>query len=298
MEFSVAECDRCGLVATQPVLSSDEVARYYPATYYGKRNRRFNPVFEKLIPFFRRRRAASIERYVPRGRILDVGCGRGFLAAVMRDHGWDAHGVEMSPTAAEHARHGLGIPVFVGDLLDSPYLPGSFDVLVFWHVLEHVADPLATLRKAREILKPGGLLLVAVPNFESLQARFSRRHWFHLDVPRHYHHFRVPVLERILGETGFTIADVRHFNLEQNPYGWIQSFLNRMWLPPNLLYDILKDPSARTRKHPFQEFPIRSAATLLALAPIVPISFALFLIEAMIRRGGTVEVYARAEGRS
>jgi SAM-dependent methyltransferase len=291
--FSVADCERCGLVATRPALSAEEMAGYYPAIYYGRRNRRFNPFFERLIPWFRDRRARSIERYVRSGRILDVGCGRGFLPAIMREHGWDAYGVELSPTAADHATRELGIPMFVGDFLDSPYPTGSFDVLVFWHVLEHLEDPVSCLRKAREILRPGGLLLVAVPNFESLQARFSRRHWFHLDVPRHYHHFRLSVLRRMLEENGFSVADVRHFNLEQNPYGWIQSLLNRIGFRNDFLYDLLKNRSARATGHPVREHPIQFLATLLALIFVVPVSFALFLVEAMIRRGGTVEIYAR-----
>jgi len=291
--FSVMECERCGLAATRPVLSDDEVAAYYPASYYGDRNRRFHPLLERLIPFFRRRRVRSIERYVREGRILDVGCGRGFLPAIMRDRGWDAQGVELSPTAAEHATHNLQIPVFIGDFLLSPFPPGSFDVLVFWHVLEHVADPVATIRRAREIIRPGGLMLVAVPNFESLQRRFAGRHWFHLDVPRHYHHFRLRVLARLLEENGFDVVDVRHFNLEQNPYGWIQSILNRAGFPNNFLYDLLKSPTARARPRPIREHPVSFLATLLSLVLVVPVSVALFLIEALLRRGGTVEVYAR-----
>jgi 2-polyprenyl-3-methyl-5-hydroxy-6-metoxy-1,4-benzoquinol methylase len=102
--------------------------------------------------------------------------------------------------------------------------------VVLWHVLEHVPDPLATLERARQILRPGGLLVIAVPNFESLQARFSGRHWFHLDVPRHYHHFGLSILKRMLREAGFTISDVSHLSLEYNPYGWIQSILNRTGL--------------------------------------------------------------------
>jgi hypothetical protein len=102
------------------------------------------------------------------------------------------------------------------------------------------------------------------------------------------------VLRRMLEENGFSISDVRHFNLEQNPYGWIQSLLNRMGFKKNFLYDLLKNRSARSTKHPVREHPIEFLATLLALVFVLPISFALFLVEALIGRGGTVEVYARA----
>jgi 2-polyprenyl-3-methyl-5-hydroxy-6-metoxy-1,4-benzoquinol methylase len=294
--FQLVECRRCGFVSTFPQLPGSEIEHYYPEFYYGRNNRRFNPLFEWLIRIFRARRAAAIERFVASGRALDVGCGRGLLPSILRERGWEAHGLEISPTAARHARDHLHIPVFVGNLLESPYSRDYFEVVVFWHVLEHLADPAAALRRSREILKPGGLLVVAVPNYDSLQARLTGRHWFHLDIPRHYHHFRLPVLRRLLQENGFTVDSVSHFSLEQNPYGWIQSLLNRMGFRRNLLYEVLKSESARSELHPLRAHPVQSLLMLPALAAVIPLSFALFLLEIALGRGGTVEIYARKAG--
>jgi SAM-dependent methyltransferase len=290
--FALSECAACGLVATTPELPASELGRWYAPAYYGERNRRFNPLFEWLIRLFRARRARAIEKFVRSGRILDVGCGRGLLPALLRKRGWEAHGTEISVTAAAHARQ-LGIPVFVGDLTASPYPPESFDVAVFWHVLEHMADPRAALRKAHEILRPGALLAVAVPNFESLQARATGPSWFHLDVPRHYFHFRLRVLRRLLESEGFSILRVSHFSFEQNPYGWIQSLYNRAGFRHNLLYEILKHESARSGGHPVRTHPVQTLLTLLTLPVVAPLSLVLFLLEVLLRRGGTVEIYAR-----
>jgi SAM-dependent methyltransferase len=183
----------------------------------------------------------------------------------------------------------------VGDFLQSPYADGSFDALVLWHVLEHVPDPVAAIRRARQILRPGGLLVIAVPNFESLQARFAGRHWFHLDVPRHYYHFGLGVLRRLLTSNGFSIRDVSHLSLEYNPYGWIQSLLNRLGLRYNLLYDFLKNPSARSLRNPLLQAPFSMLLTLALLPVVVPLSFGLSLLEVILRRGGTIEVYARRD---
>src|SRR5206468_803750 len=101
-KFHLVRCEDCGLVATSPPVPAAEIGRYYPATYYGDNNRRFNALLEGLIPFFRNRRAVAIERFVPKGRVLDVGCGRGTLPAPMREPGWDAHGLEFSETSARH----------------------------------------------------------------------------------------------------------------------------------------------------------------------------------------------------
>ena len=293
--FSLVRCEDCGLVATFPPVSSTEIGRYYPASYYGDNNRRFNALLEGLIPFFRNRRARAIEKFVPKGRILDVGCGRGILPALMRERGWEAHGLEFSETSARHARDELRLPVFVGDFLRSSYADGSFDTVVLWHVLEHVPDPVATIRRTRQILKPGGLLVIAVPNFESLQARFAGRHWFHLDVPRHYHHFGLTLLSRLLTSNGFSILDVSHLSLEYNPYGWIQSLLNKLGFRYNLLYDFLKNPSARSLQNPFRAAPLPMLLTLALLPVVVPVSFGLSLLEVILRRGGTIEVYARRD---
>ena len=293
--FSLVECGNCGLVATLPPVPASEIGRYYPASYYGDNNRRFNALLEGFIPFFRDRRAHAIEKFVPRGRILDVGCGRVILPALLRERGWEAHGLEFSETAARHARDELRLPIFVGDFLESPYADSSFDAIVLSHVLEHVPDPVATIRKARQVLRPGGLLVIAVPNFESLQARFTGRHWFHLDVPRHYHHFRLAVLRRLLVSHGFSILDVSHLSLEYNPYGWIQSLLNKLGFRYNLFYDLLKNQSARSLQEPFRTAPVQLLLTLAALPVIVPLSFALTLLEVALRRGGTVEIYARRE---
>src|SRR5262249_46633073 len=142
------------------------------------------------------------------------------------------------------------------------------------------------------ILRPGGLLMVAVPNFDSLQAAVSGSAWFHLDVPRHFFHFRAGGLRRLLEASGFVVVDVSHFSLEQNPYGWIQSLLNRRGFRPNLLYDLLKEPSARM-VDPLRQHPLQTLAMLTTLPLLVPLGFALFLLEVSLRRGGTVEVYAR-----
>lgn len=291
--FSLARCADCGHVATTPALPEADLAPFYPTAYYGARNRRFNLLFERLIVLFRFRRGRLIERRARKGRMLDVGCGRGLLPYLMRLRGWEAHGLEVSAIAAEHARDVLGVPVHVGRIEEGPWEPGSFEAVVFWHVLEHVREPRSALRCARELLSPGGLLVVAVPNFESLQARVGGSVWFHLDVPRHYHHFGLRVLRRLLDEEGFDVERVSHFALEQNPYGWVQSLLNRTGLRPNLLYELLKSESARSSPHPARAWPLQTALTFLALVPVVPLSAALFLLELLLRRGGTVELCAR-----
>jgi hypothetical protein len=134
---------------------------------------------------------------------------------------------------------------------------------------------------------------VAVPNFDSLQAKFFGRHWFHLDVPRHYFHFGPKSLESLLSRYKLRIVQFDHFCFEQNPFGWLQSFYNKLGFTNNFLYSMLKDRSARRlriREHPFQ-----ALATLILLPPLLAASLAMTLVEAALKRGGTIEVYAIKE---
>jgi 2-polyprenyl-3-methyl-5-hydroxy-6-metoxy-1,4-benzoquinol methylase len=291
--FSVLRCPDCGLGRTWPSVPASEVGSWYPETYYGKENVRFNPFFEKLTHLFQWRRAGVLHNRVPRGPVLDVGCGRGFLLNFMRDLGYEPHGIELSETAAWHARNRLKIDVMAGDFLTMPHQQERFHCLVFWHTLEHFAQPVEAIARARELLKPGGLLAIAVPNSESLQARLFGRYWFHLDVPRHYWHFGTKSLEQLLTRNRFRVVQMDHFCFEQNPYGWLQSLYNVCGFDFNFLYSLLKTRSARTlriREHPFQ------ALITLALLPLfLIVSLIMTAVEAALRRGGTIELYALKE---
>jgi SAM-dependent methyltransferase len=175
-------------------------------------------------------------------------------------------------------------------LKDAEYPTGSFDQIIIWHVLEHVSDPVGTLREAHRILKPGGRLIVAVPNFSSLQARCTGAAWFHLDLPRHVHHFPLPALRQLLTLTGFQVRSVHHFSLRQNPFGWIQSLMNRFGsFPRNGIYALLH------RRLPDAQPPydLRTRGWLwFWLFAAAPFALAATLVGTALRSGATVHVVA------
>jgi SAM-dependent methyltransferase len=140
------------------------------------------------------------------GRGLDVGCGRGDLAASLIAHGWRMTGVEPSPGAAEKAR-ARGVQVLVGTIPDVELEVGSYDAVVFQHSLEHTIDPLADLTRVWAALSAQGLVVITVPNFANWQARRLRSYWFHLDVPRHRVHFTSDGLTALLERAGFELLE-------------------------------------------------------------------------------------------
>ncbi len=275
---------------TWPVVPSCEIGRFYPAVYYGKDNVRFHPLLERLTRLFRLRRARVVRHRVKPGTALDVGCGRGFTLSYLQSFGFKAHGLEFSDTAAWHARNVLGIEVETGDFLKSSHQKDFYNVVIFWHSLEHLPSPIAALGRANELLKKGGLLVVAVPNFDSLQARLFGRSWFHLDIPRHYFHFGKNALKKMLHSQGFKIVQMDHLSLEQNPYGWLQSFYNALGFDHNFLYSILKNKTARA--YQMRQHPIQTALTVLLLPLFALLSLALMLVETALREGSSLEVYA------
>lgn len=120
--------------------------------------------------------------------MLDVGCGRGDLAAAFARRGWRADGLEPAASAVAAARH-QGVDARTGTLDVAPADLCGYDLVVFNHSLEHVPDPVAALQEARSRLRPGGAVVVAVPDWSSWQRRAFASRWFHLDLPRHLQHF-------------------------------------------------------------------------------------------------------------
>lgn len=125
----------------------------------------------------------------PGGRLLDVGCGSGVLAARMRSLGWDVVCVEPDPESAAIARQTFGLTVYDGTLEEAALPAGTFDAVTLGHVIEHVPDPVGTLAVCGRLLMPGGVITAMTPNIRSLGRRVFGADWMHWDVPRHRYLF-------------------------------------------------------------------------------------------------------------
>jgi SAM-dependent methyltransferase len=217
----VLRCGTCGLGYTVPRPSPEELAPYYPDEYV--------PYQEPSAPTTLRQRLGAridaarfsaglrfgafrgLTRSEP-GRLLDVGCGRGDLAGWFAERGWSVAGVEPADEAVRQAK-ARGIEMHQGTLDDAPWPPESFDAVTFNHALEHVPDPQLTLRLAAAIVRPGGLVVVSVPNFGAWQRRLFGSAWFPLDLPRHLQHFDRVSLPRMASAAGLEPLEVRTTSL-------------------------------------------------------------------------------------
>ena len=168
---------------------TDTLAKYYDEDYYGRGSGKFIWPVEKIIHLSRSLRAKAIQRYVAKGRVLDVGCGRGLMLKYLKDRGYDVDGVELDTVAAERASNALDQDIFVTLEDVRERLPLQYEAVCFWHSLEHLPDPGKALETADSLLAPGGLLVISAPHMEGLPSRLSGQSWLHLDMPRHLVHF-------------------------------------------------------------------------------------------------------------
>ena len=289
--FQVARCRTCAQVVTTPVPA--DIGKYYPAGYYGdKQGRRFPAVMEWLQEKLYAWRSGQVLRRLQRknAKVLDIGCGRGLLLRAFQRNGCDVTGTEFSEGAGRFAREVLKLPVRVGLLRELNFPDNSFDVVVMWHVLEHVSDPRPTVAEVSRILRPGGLFLVAVPDFGSLEARLTKAGWFHLDCPRHLSHHTRASLARILGEAGLSPTWVSSLAPEYDTFSFVQSLLNWLGGRPNLLYNWLRGQRAKVigGKKAYG-----SAVATLLLTPVLGvISLPATLLLALLGQGATLTITA------
>ena len=239
-----------------------------------------------LLRLFDRHRLALLRAAGagPPARLLDAGAGRGRFVATARAAGHEAQGLEPSVRGVTAARSVYGHELVQASIDDAPVDPGSLDAVTLWHVLEHLDDPAGALARVAHWLRPGGVVLVGVPNAASLQARLGGPVWFHLDVPRHRTHFTPQGLCTLLRAHGLEPLRIHHLLVEHNPFCLWQSLVSRMTPTPSWLFHVLKRNASLTAGD--------AVPTALAL-PLAPLAAAAELLAGLWGRGGTIAVSAR-----
>ena len=159
------------------------------------------------------------------GPLLDVGCGGALFGRLMADRAigfsdWIIRGRRLRSRG-----HRIGVPVVAGIFSSAPFPNDFFAAITMFHVLEHLYDPAAYLQAAWRLLKPGGRLIVQVPNASSWQFLFFGEHWNGLDVPRHLINFRAHDLQVLLENCGFKLLRTKYFSLRDNPAGMASSMV-------------------------------------------------------------------------
>ena len=206
------QCRGCAMVFLDPIPDEAFETDAYGAAYYEPWQAKEEDQRTRLWG----RRIATVSRRAAPGSLLDVGCGDGLFLAVAQRAGWRGDGIEFSPEGARRAAARLRRPIAVGDLAGSAHLPGPYDVVTLWHVLEHLPEPRPMLEAIRRRLRPGGLLVVAVPNTDNLPMRAAYRVARLRPLPLwepgarepHVSHFTPSTLRAMLARAGFEVEAV------------------------------------------------------------------------------------------
>ena len=214
--YGVRRCSRCTLVFVSPRLRAEALSEFYDQVeyfeggVYGDQSR-WSPamLLQRVWTTGRLRRIAKARR--PRGpvagqRLLEFGSGYGLFLAAARDAAYRVQGVELSrPAAQESSRRGLD--VYCGQLVDAP-LTGPYDVICGWDTLEHVPDPLAVLRRIRDLIADDGTVALSTPYFSSWPSRLLRERWWTLKPTEHIWHYTPYTLRLLAARAGLSVIDV------------------------------------------------------------------------------------------
>jgi len=201
----IQRCSACDNRFLAPSDVPADLESLYSTEYFSGGVATGYPTYQQDAPMLERNfaeRVRRISRWHAPGRILDVGAAYGYFVKAAREAGWDASGVELAPEVAREAAQLAQAEIIAGDFLQVPLAPG-FDVITMFDVIEHVRDPLAWLVHARELLAPGGLLVIETGDVASAWARWLGRYWYFLDPPQHLWYFTGAGLEALLARAGF-----------------------------------------------------------------------------------------------
>ncbi|MFA8451274.1 MAG: methyltransferase domain-containing protein [Bacteroidales bacterium] len=207
-DFQISICNECGFKFTNPRPDIKNLGGYYKSDAYISHSNSNKGLINGIYQFVRQytlaKKYQQITNYKKSGKMLDIGCATGEFLNFHKDKGFEVVGVEPDQDARKQAEENYNIQVFDEEFLNQAE-ENSFDVISMWHVLEHVPDLELRVQQLSRLLKPDGLLIIAVPNINSWDAKKYGRHWAALDVPRHLYHFNQENIKQLFEQHSFEL---------------------------------------------------------------------------------------------
>lgn len=276
--YQLLRCGSCSLVWLDSPPSPEEMPYHYGVDYHRVV---VESVEVDLLKRWRHPRQRVLEM-CKGGALLDIGCSSGGFLRTLKNKDWELHGIEISPNEAAMAAESTGAQVFVGNILDAPFAPQSFDVITGLHVMEHVYNPQEVIGKIWQWLKPGGVLYLQIPNIDGLEAHLLRSYWFGLELPRHLHHFSPKTLRRLA-----TFADFEEVLVATLPDCYVEKSFRYFFDDLLTKVGIHRVPLSSANGIP--SFPWRVVRKLFRLGVLLPFR----TLSAAIGRGPAIEATFR-----
>ena len=212
--FEIWHCDDCTNRFTQNLPDLSGIGAYYQSAEYISHSDSKKGFINRLYHLVRKYTLGSKRDMIHKiagkktGKLLDVGAGTGAFSDTMQTAGWQVTGLEPDTTARKNAADKYGLTLLSPDLLYS-LDKEQFDIITLWHVLEHVHDLQGYLTQFQRLLKSGGSLVIAVPNYTSNDAAVYKGYWAAYDVPRHLYHFSPKGMELLGRKNGFMLKAIQ-----------------------------------------------------------------------------------------
>jgi SAM-dependent methyltransferase len=281
----VVECGGCRLLRLNPWPGPSDVRRNYPPGFWltSEANSRIEEHFRRFrlrdqVNFVK----SALRRAGVAGPVLEVASRGGWCLSQLVSKKQPVVALDFDIASASSSWQAMRVPAVCGTLTATPFADRSFAAVAMFQVLEHLFDPAAHLEAARKLLRPGGRLIVQVPNASCWQFLLLGERWSGLDAPRHLIHYRAHDLEILLDRCGFEVERVKYFSLGDNPQGLAAS------LAPGL------DPETRRLRHQ-PEAHGSSLAKDLLFHGLTLAALPFTILEAACHAGSTVMMEARAK---
>lgn len=212
--FSIFHCSNCSVRFTSPQPSQDEIGEYYKFIEYISHSDVKEGWMNRLYHLIRSKTLAQKSNWIQslftghKGHLLDIGAGTGAFANAMQQKAWRVTGLEPDAATRDKAFDNYKLNLQSTDtIFDLP--ENEYEVITMWHVLEHVHDLKPYLNQCFKSLKQNGRLIIAVPNYTSIDAKYYKKYWAAYDLPRHLYHFSPKSIDSLLNEIGFEIVSLK-----------------------------------------------------------------------------------------
>ncbi len=224
----IGKCVTCGTLKTFPKINAAFDPQENHTRVYEKDIRKFEKLFQPIVD--------KIKRHKPTGRILDVGCATGILLSLLKKERYDITGIEPNRKEYLKARKRLGSRVVNTTI--NIYIRKhrkKFEGIIYNHVLEHIEDITNELKSAKKILKPGGIIVIGLPNTDNIIFSLRKKYWEFLMPTQHIWHFGKKQIRELMQKNGFKIIDASYsdddrfdYPLAKRIYFKCLSFINRL----------------------------------------------------------------------
>ena len=233
------KCENCGLVYYNKFMDISIEQKY--RNFYNDSGKRFNSIFEFFIKIFRKARYNYALKFISgntvQKKIFDIATDRGLFLNFFKEKGWTVSGNQINANAVDYIKKKYAIDIYKEDFLDIDFKNDRFDVITAFHILEHVSEPFAYIKKIYGLLNQDGIFILEVPNFEHRFRIFYGSRWFALDIPNHLYHFDRNFLSEYLKKNNFDIIAEQYFSFEFSIFNVIQSWLNLWHSESNILFN-------------------------------------------------------------